>query len=85
MRSIELAGAVWSGVYDVKGNKRQLIILLSNLSAVEKVIDQRGAFCFGDQPTMADVFLIPAVHIAKVTGVAVNANQNTDVGTLALQ
>ena len=43
------------------------------LAAVEKVIDQRGAFCFGDLPTMADVFLIPAVHIAKVTGVAVNA------------
>jgi len=39
LRSIELAGAVWSGVYDMKGNKRQLIILLSNLSAVEKVID----------------------------------------------
>jgi len=34
LRSIELAGAVWSGVYDMKGNKRQLIILLSNLSAV---------------------------------------------------
>jgi len=43
------------------------------LAAVEKVIDQRGAFCFGEVPTMADVFLIPAVHIAKVTGVAVNA------------
>ncbi|MBI1210873.1 MAG: maleylacetoacetate isomerase [Alphaproteobacteria bacterium] len=42
-------------------------------AAVERVIDPHGAFCFGDEPTMADVFLVPAVHIAKVTGVDITA------------
>lgn len=38
-RSTELAGAVWSGVFDRKGADRHLVILLSNLSAVQKTID----------------------------------------------
>ena len=43
-------------------------------AAVESIItDNTGAFCFGDIPTMADVFLIPAVHIARISGVEVGA------------
>jgi maleylpyruvate isomerase len=43
-------------------------------AAVERVIaDEHGTFCFGDAPTMADVFLIPAIHIAKVSGVEMGA------------
>jgi hypothetical protein len=44
-RSTELSGAVWSGVYDRAGStdpstgKRRLTILLSNLSAVQRVVD----------------------------------------------
>jgi hypothetical protein len=44
-RSTELAGAVWSGVYDRAGStdpstgRRRLAILLSNMSAVQKVVD----------------------------------------------
>jgi hypothetical protein len=44
-RSTELAGAVWSGVYDRAGStdpatgRRRLAILLSNMSAVQKEID----------------------------------------------
>lgn len=42
------------------------------LAAVERVIGA-GAFCFGDAPTMADAFLIPAVHIGRISGVDMNA------------
>lgn len=38
-RSSEVAGAVWSGVYDKSGSTRRLAILLSNLSSVKKTID----------------------------------------------
>jgi len=44
-RSTELSGAVWSGVYDRAGftdpgtGRRRLAVLLSNLSAVQKVVD----------------------------------------------
>jgi hypothetical protein len=38
-RSTELAGVVWSGVFDRQGIKRRLAILLSNLSAVQKTVD----------------------------------------------
>lgn len=43
-RSTELAGAVWSGVYDRAGSadpdgQRKMAILISNLSSVQKIID----------------------------------------------
>jgi hypothetical protein len=38
-RSTEVAGAVWSGVFDRSGATRKLAILISNLSAVSKTID----------------------------------------------
>ena len=39
-------------------------------AAVESVIaDERGPFCVGDAPTMADAFLVPAVIIARMSGV----------------
>jgi hypothetical protein len=39
-RSTEVAGAVWSGVFDKSGtNNRRLAIILSNLSSVTKTID----------------------------------------------
>ena len=44
-RSTEIAGAVWSGVYDRPGStdpstgRRRLTILLSNLSSVRKIVD----------------------------------------------
>ena len=41
-------------------------------AAVERVVaGEGGPFCFGETPTMADVFLVPAVHIAKVAGVEI--------------
>ena len=41
-------------------------------TAIEQVISaESGAFCFGDAPTMADAFLVPAVHIATISGVDV--------------
>ena len=41
-------------------------------AAVERIIaDESGAFCFGEAPTMADAFLVPAVHIARISGVDV--------------
>lgn len=43
-------------------------------AAIERLIAaEPGAFCFGDAPTMADAFLIPAVHIARVSGVELSA------------
>ena len=38
-RSTEVAGAVWSGVFDRSGTTRKLAILISNLSAVSKTVD----------------------------------------------
>ena len=39
-------------------------------AAVERVIAGEGRpFCFGEAPTMADVFLVPAAHVAKTAGV----------------
>jgi len=38
-RSTEVAGAVWSGVFDRSGTTRKLAVLISNLSAVQKTID----------------------------------------------
>jgi hypothetical protein len=58
-RSTELAGAVWSGVYDRAGStdpatgRRRLAILLSNLSAVQKIVDlpnSIGGFSTFDPP-----------------------------------
>jgi maleylpyruvate isomerase len=43
-------------------------------AAIETVIaEEHGTFCFGDAPTMADAFLIPAVHVAKLAGVDMSA------------
>lgn len=43
-------------------------------AALEQIIGcENGVFCFGDTATMADAFLVPAVHIARVSGVDVNA------------
>jgi maleylacetoacetate isomerase len=43
-------------------------------AAVEQVIaGERGPFCIGDAPTMADVFLVPAVHIGRLSGVDLGA------------
>ena len=42
-------------------------------AAIEKIIaGGAGTFSFGDEPTMADVFLVPAVHIAKTAGVDID-------------
>jgi maleylpyruvate isomerase len=42
--------------------------------AIEQIISgEGGTFCFGDTPTMADIFLIPAVHIAGVSGLEMEA------------
>lgn len=39
-------------------------------AAVESVIaDDSGPFCIGHTPTIADVFLVPAITIARVSGV----------------
>jgi len=67
-RNIEVAGAVWSGVFDRSSvGTRHLAILLSNLSAVQKTIDLPNAI--GGFPTarndgvaMDDFFLDPGQH-----------------------
>ena len=42
-------------------------------AAIEQIIEnENGSLCFGDAPTMADVFLVPAVHIGRVSGVDVS-------------
>jgi hypothetical protein len=50
-RSTELAGVVWSGVFDRSGTNRQLVLLVSNLSAVVKTIDFPK---IGRQPVAVD-------------------------------
>ena len=43
-------------------------------AAVESVVAaERGPFCLGDTPTIADVFLVPAVGIARMSGVDLGA------------
>ena len=43
-------------------------------AAIERIVSgEGGTFCFGDAPTLADAFLIPAVHIGRVSGVDIDA------------
>ncbi len=46
-------------------------ILAGGLDAVERMIDG-GAFCFGDGPGLADVFLVPQVANARRNAVAID-------------
>lgn len=40
-------------------------------AAIEKLLTLLpGPYCCGDRPTIADVFLVPAVHVAATTGFA---------------
>jgi hypothetical protein len=66
-RSTEVAGAVWSGVFDKSGTSRHLAILISNLSPVRKTIDlpnKVGGFMTAraDGVRIDDFFLDPGQH-----------------------
>lgn len=77
-RSTEIAGAVWSGVFDRSGNGRRLAVLISNLSNVQKTIDlpnKIGGFMTArnDGVAIDDFFLDPGQH--KLLTFALNGNR----------
>jgi len=64
-RSTEVAGAVWSGVFDRSGTTRKLAVLISNLSAVQKDIDlpnDIGGFKAHVSGTSDDVIVAAGTH-----------------------